>query len=579
MKRNSRNWPSQRLAFVLPLICALAGCKTLDTLKSVTGQPIRTDQRATQSVDRRTLPAPPARGQAAAVPSQEPEKIPVGIQPLPPGVQEYIGPARFTVHPFQLQYLLPRDYEYAQLKSVHKSAAYTVSEDKSRKYIQPIYCTYEFSQNPKIISFWNTPRPVLSAEEVLRANRDGPTVISVDVTVEKCPETWGEALTIGFGADFLAQRKIDRDKKLAVEEKSKVDQAKYKAQKEDQLANWMKGARAAGPAKDKLLAAQIDGLIKVFETNRDPSLEVVQSWRAKLVPSMIELARSGVAQAAAIPKGEAGRKQFEAWDNGIAYTVLSFHRRLRRAAGDRWLGEDIMTEMWREYFSIYKDQIKERGALDPQFLRKAVAGLKKYEATNPGHPVPAPTFETIQQRRTTSLMPRESLLYRGINSAATTLANGLAIRAKNQQYESRFNDAIKEARREFWTCYETRCAESGVLLYNYSSLLETKDRMHLSESYMKEVMERTGAGGGNYGMLSALLGSDVVAIDDGLKPGCETEYERFLGGFFMGANPNLMSAVSALKERIEGPEFLQVQQCRDRMEYIFRPRTAKGLLQ
>jgi hypothetical protein len=75
-------------------------------------------------------------------------------------------------------------------------------------------------------------------------------------------------------------------------------------------------------------------------------------------------------------------------------------------------------------------------------------------------------------------------------------------------------------------------------------------------------------------MMNELMGV-AGDVDGGKITGCETEYSNYLGGIgnlVSSGGSKAIANPAALDDAINGEEFLQVQQCRDRMEFILRPR-------
>lgn len=502
-------------------------------------------------------------------------QVPAGIQPLPQEVTRYDGPPRFPPSTANSDNILPiRDYEYARLISATQFAGFDVSDDNKKLIVKPLRCTYELSQQQRAINFWNTPRPLLPARVVREVNQSG--LLMADVTIVKCPEFFGDALKAGFGSDFLAERKAARDKVVSEAEKRRAATIKYQEAQREKVDNWMKGARPNPREKDAQIIAQLERIVADLEVKKksltfNAFRQVVTS---QVDPLMVDLGRSVVGHAKTIPAGEAGRPQFESMDNGPGFAVVWLNRRLRALSKGAWNGT-MSERVWSHTVDeVYKTQLDDKGAFNPAYSKALLSSIEKYrDSSRSGSP---PSTESIRSSRIVTLRPRESLLYRAISKATQAAIDIAQIRARNKQYAADLTKTLQQARAEFWRCAKSRCADGGALWIDYSKLLIAKDKYYAFQYYMEAMTERVGAGqrGANGAMMNQFMGIDDP-VDGGMIPGCEQDYDNYLGGIgnlIAKSNGSGMVNANALDESFNGEKYLAVQQCRDRMEYILRPR-------
>ena len=123
---------------------------------------------------------------------------------------------------------------------------------------------------------------------------------------------------------------------------------------------------------------------------------------------------------------------------------------------------------------------------------------------------------------------------------------------------------IREAREAFWQCYAKRCKEAGATFYAYSYALLAKDYHFFMASRDLPALLRPGM---------AALGDENV--DGGPIPECTSQQralEAQIGPAERLRNTQPAQAAVMRRDAMRGPAYLAYQACRDRMEYVLRPR-------
>lgn len=505
---------------------------------------------------------------------------------LPQGVSEYRGPQRFSKLDGSLDIspehrksilgvsLMPgRDFNYARLKSPTEHGAIDVFGSSGARTVSVLVCRYEFSNFEKTMKFWTTPRPMLDNKSISLLKASFDTSPFADVTVTECPKTWGEALTTGFGKDFLDQAIAANKQVWQDKEDSSNAAQKRQAEKFDRERNWMKGAQPRHWARDSQTISALETSISEVLTRRkdiDPH-RLPRVIMEKVDPLMLELGRSAVGNATRIPKGEAGRTRFEEWDRTYGQAIVRLNLKLQTPlVRGSWM-ESMSYRVWFHTIdSIYKEQLEDKGAFSLAYTKSLLAGADKLRDQSTAKQKIDPN--DIRSARIYTLRPRQTLMYRVMSGAvegATALA---ATHARNKEYVASLTRELARARTEFWSCARQQCTDGGPRWVAYSKLLVAKDKFYAVQYYMEAMSNRMGSPNG--AMMNELMGISGD-VDGGMITGCETEYSNYLGGIgtlISSGGSKAIANPAALDSAINGEEFLQVQQCRDRMEFILRPR-------
>lgn len=297
-----------------------------------------------------------------------------------------------------------------------------------------------------------------------------------------------------------------------------------------------------------------------------------------VVPILTDLARSGAAQALAFPKGSKGRPQFVAWDEGIAYSVISRTRRLRTISEEVWSATDLL-HIWYYYLELYKEQLDDKGGMDPVFAKKMASELEKRRDKSQQPLVPVPDFSPTFSSNTLN-QDQTSVLESTVSQAVAGVGNFFVNRAKAQKYVADLDRVTGMTRLAFWKCYETQCTSAAQSWLDYSMMLNQKDDFYIGNYIGEAVINRTMNGWGEMFVAFVGMGGEV---DGGLFNECKPHWDRFfgsLGTFVMKANlSDVVQFQAFLRDQQRKEPYREWRSCRDRMEFILRPRSKGGLVQ
>ena len=391
-----------------------------------------------------------------------------------------------------------------------------------------------------------------------------------DMELGSCPENFAQALETGFGAAAFTGTELALQERHASIQSDFAQGLRGKAD----YAGWDQQAKPLTPAQDRTLAQELDAALRELETRRSerrlPAEHYYTTLNLKLEPAMAKLAGSGLAQARAIAVGEAGRKGFERWDAGVGFTVVSLAMRLHsfKQPGN------LFTAVLGSYQQAYAKQMADKGALDRGYLKAMLASIEKYKEQEAAAAAAAP--REVVTNTVWVMRPRQSALYRKINQGVTLVQAYGKAKADNERYLATLDQDIKSTRQAFWACYEKRCAEGGVLYHRFSALINARDRFDIQRTAFEGAIARSSNGRFD-GMFSQLMGMDKK-VDTQFVGACDHLYDSFLARLTnLMANPAAIAA--RVDEALNSESYLQVQQCRDRMEFILRPRgSPSGLL-
>lgn len=388
-----------------------------------------------------------------------------------------------------------------------------------------------------------------------------------DVEQERCPTDLASALSIGYGDSWptVAQKAVQaRDavvkRNLATGLWNPID-----------YSQWDKNPKALTPTEDRALVREIDQVLKSLEAyEKEPSNTVYYTaLHQKLQPAMAKLAASGLAQANKIAKGETGRKAFEQWDSGIGYAVMSLSMRLHR-----WKQPGpLFTKVLDRYRALYDQQFADKGALDRKYMTEMLASIAKYKAEQSD--IAAPSVETSRQEGVWVMRPRQSLLYRSIDKGMRLAQEYTQARAKIKETLDTLEREIAGSRKAFWACYEKRCPEGGVLYYKFSAWLIELDRFMISREAWKGAISISSKSAQHGDTMAQLMGMDRE-VNQRYTGACDYQYDRFFGQFTNWLSLDVVTMKRRLDEALAGEDYLNVQRCRDSMEFIMRPRPANA---
>lgn len=454
------------------------------------------------------------------------------------------------------QDVMARQAVPAELLDCEYRRSERVASEKSDAPFKPEYIK---------VFFWQVgARKSLSAKMLSPYQNKSDQI--ADVELGTCPPDFASALTAGFGATGW----VDRAQQ-AIQARDKFVQTQYALGQWNPVdySGWADKPRLLSLEEQRGLAREMDQVLKRHKPMTQPYYVALNQ---QLQPAMAKLAASGIAQAQAIPKGEAGRKAFEQWDAGVGSAVVSLALRVQ-AAGQP---TNLFVHVQGRYLAIYREQIADKGALEPAYLTQMLASIEKYKTEQAN--VQAPTAQTQRTYQVLVLRPPQTALYRMVNTGVKAIQQFAQGRAEIERYLTTLDADIRETRTSFWACYAKRCTEGGVLFYKLSVLLADFDRFQIARTAQEGAISRA-YGDAQHGRTAmALLGMDRQ-VDEQYTSACAPQYDRFLAQFvkWMRLDPTAMRR--ELDAALASDDYLAVQQCRDQMSFILRPRApSTGLL-
>lgn len=413
----------------------------------------------------------------------------------------------------------------------------------------------------------------------------------MDVALPRCPATYGMALAAANGSP----------------------QALATATQAAESAGLGPAARRRqSDAEDAALVQRLRQDIGSLED--DAASLTPQAFKAtvegRIRPTLRALAGSAMARADALdPKN--GRA-FDAWDRTHGGPLLTTIHRLYLLAARkafRWEHEGISVS---DFFATGAQQDSEqsqwyRAALSQRFTRNLYHELMdvyaRREAVGPlvdtaffngarqaSRLMPPPQYQPAP-RPDAAPRPRETIILYGTPGQIAAAQVGIQVGrslgeattqagAAKAEY-AHFSRQIDVARQAFWRCYASRCADGGRLLLAYGAALRDKDLHFMYQPLMQErLMAAAGGstsrgGPGIFKQLSMFLGAG--GVDNGTIMGCESEAGAVTNAVrqsLLGSTSGnvMQDALDGFKTFSETPEYQQWQQCRDRMEFLLRPR-------
>ena len=538
---------------------------------------LRADQPSSGFSDagsRQHAPAPVVIAGASQLATQP--AAPAGGAPrkLTPVTGEFDGPQRF---PVQLMTLKPGEERVPLLGEGRERGMVSSSfmlEREHRANFTQILCEYgPFPDGTPDwgILFWKGKRPAIAPEVVDSLNRRNPVSAgtSIDVSIQSCPRTWGQAVAI-------ANREATPES-IGANIAMEPDKTKAGSDQED----WIAKARRAGALSEtefESLLARAEAKVASFErAGREARW---QAFRSEIYTGfgvdLVRLAQAAWVQGEQINATGSGRKRFDVWDNEVAGPVIHLirrvenyrfsqeHRRMTFAEiqqGDaairsqsNWRVAINMAPMLdsQDYLmSLMAQKLQGQYLIRPDFLARAAKDIERDRPTgDPGRALYV--YKPTEQREDWSLTPLEQAV-----GKATDIAGLIGTMLRT--FDKVDADA-RESRIALWKCIRENCDQAGNRLYAYSVAQTAKDHFYFLRGYtsmqaLKPLMSVMGASN----------------IDGGIVPGCGKEVMALQGALAAAAEKrgNSTNWVGAV---LEGPVYKDWKTCRDKMEYFLRPR-------
>lgn len=437
------------------------------------------------------------------------------------------------------------------------------------------------------LGFWDGSKPT---SEV----RWGVYPVEVDIPVPACPATWGEAVALGWGPEAWGKAVAEQQVFEAGNEAyaATVAEKMSRGTPEKRAAAWQAGAASMLAAQDAdllALAGQIDAEIGSLES----SLDALNSrpFNDKLVGAnglferINRLAMAAYAKSSALKPDPAGRARFDEWDErlgGPALTAIHrlqkivYYRQNRRVRLSEALGGDAgQSEMksWgyvdfspmapakSSLLEVYSRHLDGRPLIDPTFLRALTKDLERTRPSgDPGRPF---YYHVPAEPKPTWLMTPAEEEAQGSKIVGNLAGAAMSVGDMVRLIEKVDAD-IRNSRVAFWKCYATRCKQPGKTFYAYSIAMRNKDEFYFFLPALMDPMLGRGM---------SFLGNG--SIDGGPITNCEApriqlESELATGVRQSAGNP--VQSARAIQASMKGPAYITWQACRDRMEYILRPR-------
>lgn len=445
--------------------------------------------------------------------------------------------------------------------------------------VQVLHCTYmqpegamqKIQQKPAMLQlrFW-MPGNRLA---VGYTYTDSGGVGTSDTERDVCPADAVQALQAAYGEGVNA--KID-------ETFARYAQADKDAREEGQYgdvpdwAAWEKAPVQVSAARERELVAVIEAALTELEgLGRRRVTESIfkKAMHGKISPALRELAASGLAQSQKISKGPSGWKEFAAWDDGIGFTVMSLLRRNQAIWPELFGTSPLAPKVYNRYVAIYREQIGKNGAMEPKYFQQIISSAEKLR--NPVVRMPSPvTVEYQVTNRVVYLRPGQVVAYQTVDAAGAAFQAWTATRARWKAYVAELNAELRQTRQELWECYAKRCTRGGELFVRMSALLRDRDIFFIGKMALEGTVAHS-SGRADFGRVATDLLGMGGEIDGGYTPGCEYAYESFLAPFVTLHKTVLSNPANGrayVQEQLNGQAYLELQRCRDTMEFILRPR-------
>lgn len=456
-------------------------------------------------------------------------------------------------------------------------------------YAPVMTCVYHKGERRRgyQLGFWDGSKPTTDV-------RWGVYPVEVDVPVSACPATWGEAVALGWGTDAWAKAVAEQQAFAAGNEAyaASVAEKTHRGTPAQQAMTWQARAVSMQAEKDadlNALVGQIDADIGGLESNLDALNS--RPFNDKLVGAnglferINRLAMAAYAKSSALKPEPAGRARFDEWDERLGGPALSAIHRLhkivhyrqnRRVRLSEALGGDAgqsemkswsyvdFSPIWpakSSLLEVYSRHLDGRPLIDPTFLRALTKDLERTRPSgDPGRPY---YYHVPAEPKPTWLMTPAEEEAQGSNVVGN-LAGAASSVGDMVRLIEKVDADIRNSREAFWKCYASRCKQPGKAFYAYSVAMRNKDEFYF---FMPALM------GPMLGRGMSFLGNG--SIDGGPITNCEApriqlESEVATGVRQSAGNP--VQSARAIQASMKGPAYLTWQACRDRMEYILRPR-------
>lgn len=524
--------------------------------------------------NRQHAPAPVVMAGASQLATQP--AAPAGGAPrkLTPVTGEFDGPQRF---PVQLMTLKPGEERVPLLGEGRERGTVSSSfmlEREHRANFTQILCEYgPFPDGTPDwgILFWKGKRPAIAPEVVDSLNRRNPMSAgtSIDVSIQSCPRTWGQAVAI-------ANREATPES-IGADIAMEPDKTKAGSDQEDWIAEARRAGALSGTEFESLLA-RAEAKVASFErVGREARW---QAFRSEIYSGfgvdLVRLAQAAWVQGEQINATGSGRKRFDVWDNEVGGPVIHLirrvenyrfsqeHRRMTFAeiqGGDAadtsgyWNGRTMpMSRMYdaqNHLLALMQHKLQGQSLIRPDFMLRAARDIERDRPKgDPGRAHFA--YKPLEKREDWSLTP--------IEQATAKVVDMAGYLAEMLRTFDKVDADARESRIALWKCIKENCDQAGNKLYAYSVAQTAKDHFYFLRGYtsmraLKPLMAAMGSSNIDGGIVPG-CGQEAMALQDALTAAAEKR----------GNSTNWVGAV------LEGPVYKDWKTCRDKMEYFLRPR-------
>ncbi len=469
-----------------------------------------------------------------------------------------------------------------------------------------VYRSAETGPNPRSerrhheLVFWFGSRPELPAASLGRLN--GGLGLSFDVAVNRCPDTYGDAIRAGLGPNAwelvkeMSARNIQEftNRRQAQASNAESQRLREQAEAEQAERSWQQAALKAGALpveQERALLAAVEAQISAFEAQSKtlfvrPFADAVQG---ELAAKLDRLAQSAVARVHPIDaKSLPGRQQFDRWDKEIGGPVLLAARRLdlfvRNQVNRRYSLAEIQNQressfrrgQWSQVdmskvlqtqarlLEVFNVKLMGTHTASPAFLKLAAEQLARGRPQgDPGRPLYV--YQPPERKPSWAMSPEEQAAQLPLEGAVSTVVDLLGLIGNLIRAIDKVDADVRDSRHAFWSCHDRSCPEAGKALYAYSQAQLAKDYFYFVRPLSMGAVMAPGMG---------LAGVDN--IDGGLLPACGAQQAALQSALEVAAKPSQFGKVSEASRGVgavmSGPVYADWQSCRDRYEYFLRPR-------
>lgn len=444
----------------------------------------------------------------------------------------------------------------------------------------------------RMVTLWRGSRPDLSQATDLDGINGVKRSLTADIAVAACPPSWGAAMSLIWGPNALSDLQAlhkRREQREAEREAAWVAQETGKAQSQAQA--WQAEAAAQAPttaAADLALAQQVQRDLDRLEANIDElnSRPFDTMLRGETGDRILRLAQIAHLKSKGLSANGAGRAAFDAWDNKLGGPALTaivriekiIHARMNRRvrlseissgdAGQREMESWGNVDLSRFYpakttlLDFISQQLDGKQLVDANFLKKIASDLERERPSgDPG--LPYYRYVPAERKPAWMMSPAEQEAQQGSRVAEGAI-NFVGEVGNMIRLIEKMNADVRIARQAFWKCYATRCKDAGKAFYAYSQALSNKDQWVIFRPLVIPGLLAPGM---------AMLGD--ANVDGGNIQGCNTELQAIDQALAPAARSRQSDPVGAAQlvaATLKAPVYENWRACRDRMEYILRPR-------